>query len=149
LGSGVGRGLVAGSFLHQFNKLIGIEYLENLHLLALETKNKYDEKFEDIFKNNKELFKFVNKKSDFEVYNGNFLSFDWKDASFIFANSTCFSAELMNSLSQKAEELNKGTIFVTFTKKLPNLSDKWEVKEGFKRVMSWGIATIYVHRKVN
>lgn len=71
-----------------------------------------------------------------------------KKPSFIFANSTCFSPELMQSLSKKAEELPQGTIFVTFTKRLPHLSENWEVKEGFRRLMSWGIATIYVHRKI-
>ena len=54
----------------------------------------------------------------------------------------------MQALSNKAEELSEGTIFVTFTKKLPNLSDNWEYLEGFRRLMSWGIATIYIHRKI-
>ena len=113
----------------------------------MEIKTNFDENFETILKTNSDLFKNVNKKSEFEVYNGDFLQFDWSEASFLFANSTCFSAELMNSLSQKADELKKGAIFVTFTKKLPNLSEKWEIRDGFRRVMSWGIATIYVHRK--
>ena len=98
---------------------------------------------------NKHFIKNVNSISHFEVFNGNFLLYDWSDASFLFANSTCFSAELMQSLSQKAEDLKKGTIFVTFTKKLPNLSENWETGDGFRRLMSWGIATIYVHRKIN
>ena len=55
----------------------------------------------------------------------------------------------MKALSNKAETLKKGTFFVTFTKKLPDLSENWEIKEGFRRLMSWGIATIYVHHKIN
>jgi hypothetical protein len=140
---------VAASFLHPFQKLIGIEYLENLHTLALVIKSNYDENFDEVLKKNASSFRNVSKKIDFEVYNGNFLQFDWTDASFIFANSTCFSVDLMNSLTEKAEKLNKGTIFVTFTKKLPNLSENWEIRDGFRRVMSWGIATIYVHRKIH
>jgi hypothetical protein len=55
----------------------------------------------------------------------------------------------MNNLSKKADnELKPGAFFVTFTKRLPNLSDKWEVRDGFRRLMSWGIATIYIHRKL-
>ena len=108
----------------------------------------YDENFEKLLHNNQQFIKNVSQKSDFEVYNGNFLQYDWSEASFLFANSTCFSLELMNSLSQKAEQLKKATIFVTFTKKLPNLSENWEIRDGFRRVMSWGIATIYVHRKL-
>lgn len=94
------------------------------------------------------LFTIGNSLPILEFYNEDFLNFDWKEASFVFANSTCFSAELMQSLSKKAEELPKGTFFVTFTKRLPNLSENWEVKEGFRRLMSWGIATVYVHRKI-
>jgi len=55
----------------------------------------------------------------------------------------------MVQLTKKAEELRKGTIFITFTKRLPELSKDWIVKPGFRRLMSWGIATIYVHRKIN
>ena len=83
-----------------------------------------------------------------ELTCGDFLEFEWKDASFVFANSTCFSPELMQNLSKKSEELKVGTFFVTFTKRLPNLSENWEVKEGFRRLMSWGIATVYVHKKI-
>ena len=140
---------MAAAFLHPFNKLVGIEYLENLHSLALLIKRFFDENFDKVVYSNPGLFKNINEKSEFEVINGNFLEHDWSHASFIFANSTCFSTELMSSLSQKAEELKKGTIFVTFTKKLPNLSENWEIRDGFRRVMSWGIATIYVHRKIN
>jgi hypothetical protein len=83
-----------------------------------------------------------------EIINGDFLEADWSNASFVFANSTCFSAELMQQLTKKADELKPGTVFVTFTKRLPNLPESWEVKDGFRRLMSWGIATVYVHRKL-
>ena len=83
------------------------------------------------------------------LYNDDFLKHDWSEASILFANSTCFSSELMLKLSQKAETLKKGTIFITFTKRLPELSENWVIMPGFRRVMSWGIATIYVHRKIN
>ena len=50
----------------------------------------------------------------------------------------------MEALAIKAEELKPGTFFVTFTKKLPGLSENWELRAGFRRLMSWGIATIYI-----
>jgi len=84
-----------------------------------------------------------------QIFNDDFLTHDWTQASVLFANSTCFSPELMVQLTKKAEELRKGTIFITFTKRLPELSKDWIVKPGFRRLMSWGIATIYVHRKIN
>jgi hypothetical protein len=54
----------------------------------------------------------------------------------------------MTQLSIKAEEeLQSGAFFVTFTKRLSNLGENWDVREGFRRLMSWGIATVYIHRK--
>lgn len=83
------------------------------------------------------------------LYNDDFLKHSWTDCSIVFANSTCFSHELMEKLSIKAEqELKEGTFFITFTKKLPKLGDNWDIRPGFRRIMSWGIATIYVHRKI-
>lgn len=149
LGSGVGRGLVGAALLYPFNKCIGIEYLENLHILAKEIKSVYDMKFESLLKNYPEYFENYKKIPDFDVINGDFLSYDWSDASFVFANSTCFTAELMQALAKKAEDLKPGTFFVTFTKKLPGLSSNWDLRAGFRRLMSWGIATIYIHRKIS
>jgi hypothetical protein len=82
------------------------------------------------------------------LINGDFLETDWSEASLLFANSTCFSLELMEALNKKAEETKVGTFFVTFTKKLPSLSDKWVIYDSFRRLMSWGIATVYIHKKV-
>lgn len=88
------------------------------------------------------------KLPQMELINDDFLNYDWSESSLVFANSTCFSQELMSSIANKAEELKQGSIFVTFTKKLPDLSDKWLVCDGFRRLMSWGIATVYVHKKI-
>jgi hypothetical protein len=120
-----------------------------LHNIGLDIKSKYDKKFEEIYDNYKNSY-FENFKSipQVELVNGDFLKTSWSDASLILANSTCFSNELMSALAKKAdEELQMGAFFVTFTKKLPGLSEKWEIKDGFRRLMSWGIATIYVHHK--
>ena len=121
-----------------------------LHNIGLDIKSKYDKKFEEIYENYKNSY-FENFKSipQVELINGDFLKTSWSDASLILANSTCFSNELMSALAKKADdELQPGAFFVTFTKKLPGLSQKWQVKDGFRRLMSWGIATIYIHHKM-
>ena len=81
---------------------------------------------------------------------GNFLKTDLSEASFIFCNSTCFTNELLLQISQKiTKEAPNGCIVVTFTKKLPFLnSGEWDIKRGFKRLMSWGIATVFVHKRL-
>ena len=54
----------------------------------------------------------------------------------------------MNNIANKAnKECKSGTIIITFTKRLTALSVDWELRDGFRRLMSWGIATIYIHRR--
>ena len=63
-------------------------------------------------------------------------------------NSTCFTQDLVDKITIKAiNECKSGTIIISFTKKLWDLGNDWECNNGFKRLMSWGIATVYVHRK--
>ncbi len=150
LGSGIGRGVVAAAFLYPFKKCVGIEFLGKLHSIALEIKSKYEKKSDEIASS---LLSLQNDNAGkvipaIELYNDDFLKHSWRDATFILANSTCFSADLMAALSKKAEEeLPPGALFITFTKRLSNLGENWDVRDGFRRLMSWGIATIYIHKK--
>ena len=135
--------------IHPFKNFIGIEYLENLHNIGVTIKEKFDENLQIFSDENPGLVPEFTPTQNIELIAGDFLEMNWSDASFLFANSTCFSPDLMRALSKKAEELPVGAIFVTFTKKLPLLPENWEVINGFRRLMSWGIATVYVHRKMS
>ncbi len=137
--------------IHSFDKYVGIEFLENLHSLAIEVINNFEFNSENLIKSSPHLLPTSESqfKPAFEILNADFLTYEWSGSSFIFANSTCFSQELMQSLSSKSEECTKGTFIVTFTKRLPDLSENWKVCDGFKRLMSWGIATVYIHLKIN
>lgn len=63
----------------------------------------------------------------------------------------------MTKIAEKAELMDKGTWFVTLTKKLPgcyikedetsNQNANWECVHSIKRVMSWGHATVNIHYK--
>ena len=117
-------------------------------MVAVQVKGKFEEYFDEVIANNCEIFPKFEKKCEIEFLNGDFLNYDLSDVSFVFANSTCFSMELMEKISLKAEELKGGSFFVTFTKELLNLSDNWIVKDGFKKIMSWGIATVFIHYKI-
>ena len=80
------------------------------------------------------------------VYEGSFLEYDWTDGDVIFANSTCFDDNLMMSMSKMAEGCKPGAIFVTFTKGLN--SKAFELLERKRYTMSWGPATVFIHRKL-
>jgi hypothetical protein len=147
LGSGTGKPVIAMSLMHNFKKLIGIEFLENLVKLSQFIRNNYNQTINEKFVKNKNLFSF-DKPNTIEFIQGDFLKHNWGDASVIFANSTCFSLEMINNIAEKAnKECKKGTIIITFTKKLNKLNSNWELRNGFRRLMTWGIATIYVHRR--
>ena len=135
--------------IHPFKSYIGIEFLENLHNLAVTIKEKFDENLKFLREENPDFIPEFTNENNIELVCGDFLASDWKETSFVFANSTCFSGDLMQSLSKKAQELPVGAVFVTFTKRLPMLPDNWEVNNGFRRLMSWGIATVYVHKKLS
>lgn len=123
--------------------------MENLHLMADKAIGDYNMLYKNIDNETKLLFHNQDQPK-FHLIQSDFLNVDWSNASLIFTNSTCFSSQLMNDLSLKAQSLRKGAIFVTFTKRLPNLwvSGNWEIKNGFRRLMSWGIATVFIHHKI-
>ena len=147
LGSGTGKPVLAMALMHRFKRLIGIEFLDNLFKLSLSIKQNYEKTIEDKFENFRQYFDFESP-NQIEFLQGDFLKHSWEDTSFIFVNSTCFSINLMNNIANKAnKECKSGTIIVTFTKRLTALSVDWELKDGFRRIMSWGIATIYLHRR--
>ena len=147
LGSGTGKAVISIALICRFKRLIGIEFLENLFKLSLGIKQNYDKTIGDKFGNYRQLFNFENP-NQIEFLQGDFLKHSWEDTSIIFANSTCFSFNMMNNIANKANiECKPGTIIITFTKRLTNLSADWELRDGFRRLMTWGIATIYIHRR--
>ncbi|CAB1109286.1 unnamed protein product [Ectocarpus sp. CCAP 1310/34] len=79
------------------------------------------------------------------VFAGSFLEYDWSDGDCVFANSTCFPEDLMDALARQAEELKPGSIVVTFTKGLD--STAFEVLSKRRFEMSWGPATVFIHRR--
>ena len=147
LGSGTGKAVVAMSLIHPFKKCVGIEYLETLYDLSQEVKQIYDSTINEKFSTYKQLFT-MSQPNKIEFIKGDFLKEKWEDTSVILANSTCFNLDLISAIGNKAnKECKSGTIIVTFTKRLNSLDHEWEFKDGFKRIMTWGIATIYVHKK--
>ena len=107
----------------------------------------YEDSIDEKFTNNRNLFN-LEKPNQIEFLHGNFLEQSWDDTSIMFANSTCFTENLMKSIATKAnKECKSGTIIITFTKRLTTLNSDWELRDGFQRLMTWGIATVYIHRR--
>lgn len=72
-----------------------------------------------------------------------FFNWDWTDANFVFANSTCFDEGMMRRIA--SVPVNSGTLGISFTKNFNE--EEWEILESVKKNMSWGEATVYIQRK--
>lgn len=142
LGSGTGKGAVAAALLGDFSICRGIELLEGLFNISISIKNKYDEKSAQILAEHSGLFKTL---PAVELYLNDFFQYDWSDAGFVFANSTCFDYEMMKKIGQV--QLKNGTVGISFTKTIPG--DNWIVLESIKKNMSWGEATVYIQRYIS
>ena len=80
--------------------------------------------------------------------NNDFLNENLSEGSLIFTNSTCFTQELLDKIAEKVnKEVKIGCIVVTTTRPLKLDKEKWDILKGVKRMMSWGVASIFVHKK--
>eukprot|EP01031_Cornospumella_fuschlensis_P034472 gene34472-41734_t len=108
LGSGTGKALFVARMTQDFSKCIGIEILQSLHTQASTIVDRYNTSYRDVLS--------MGQSGYARVFEGSFEDFDWSDGDVVFANSTCFSDELMSLLSKQSERLKPGSIVVTFTK---------------------------------
>jgi hypothetical protein len=142
LGSGTGKGVIAAAVLHSFEKCVGIEILEGLHDISVQVKEAYEREMPVALAQNPQVFK---KMPEVQTILGSFFEVDWTDASFIFANSTCFDIAMRNRIS--ATPVKSGTLGISLTK--PLSSSHWKILESIRKRMSWGEATVFIQRKLD
>lgn len=170
LGSGHGNVCVQAALIHPFKSCIGIEFLSPLHKMAMRLKNIYDKNILEILKVNSlsekklfinhfevnlnsELYPDVNTRLEFitpevNYIKGSFFENDWSDASMVYICSTCFSNDIIQQIFEKTIFLKKGSIIVNTDHEMPeHLKEHFESITPFQRLMSWGVATIYIHRR--
>ena len=140
LGSGTGKAVIAARLACDFSRCLGIEILESLHTQGAMIMHRFNEQFQDLLS--------AGMHQMAAVFEGSFLSYDWSDGDVVFANSTCFDEKLMGDMAAMARNLKPGAFFVTFTKGL-NIPDAFEVIERKRYRMSWGPATVFIHRRLN
>lgn len=142
LGSGTSRALFVARLTQDFRRCVGVEVLTSLHEAALTVIAKF----------NRFLRGYLNttQPQEVEAVNGSFLDLeacDWSDGDLVFANSTCFDDSLIAGIAERAERLKPGAYVVTFTKGLE--SRAFEVLDKRRYKMSWGPATVFIHRRLN
>lgn len=93
LGSGMGKLVLAVFLRTSFKKVIGIEGSDTHHQQAVNIFNKVKSILPDIF-----------TKGTLELIQGNFLDFDFNQASIIYTCSTCFTQELLWMIGEKINQ---------------------------------------------
>lgn len=125
LGSGVGKFSVQVFLSSPVKKVIGIEAHAKRHTQAKEALKLVKKDLPELFKNNRQI----------NYIQGNFLNFNFDEATHIFTCSTCFSPELMQMIGTKLNHSKKvKTIFSL--KKIPNL-EIFELKDTLQVKCSW------------
>jgi len=140
LGSGTGKGVIAGALLHDFDECWGIELLSGLYGVSEQLKGTYDREFPRFMSEEPGLF---SSKPSVRMINASFFDIDWSNASFIFSNSSVFSVEMLTKLGDVP--IRPGTVAITTTKTL--ISPLWKVITSFKKKMSWGDATVIIQQR--
>ncbi len=143
VGAGTGKPVVAALVLHEFEEVRGIEILLGLHRISVEIANNWHSLkgtlpgVSPAQKACRVVFGFGDCTE---------AAYDVSDCTLLFANSTCFDDMLMEKIAKKADTCKPGTFFITFTRRLPSIN--WEVLEHERHMMSWGEATVYIHRRL-
>jgi hypothetical protein len=128
LGSGVGKAVVMGAFLHKFEACIGFEVLPELHTMALELFERAQQ----------------DTSARLESRLGDYMTEAWPEATVVLSNSTCLTREMFDQLVQKAaDSLPTGSVLISMSKAVHSAS--WLLVEQSQKALHWGICSFYVY----
>ncbi|KAE8888655.1 hypothetical protein PF005_g2838 [Phytophthora fragariae] len=133
LGSGTGKAVIAASLVHPFDQAIGIELLEPLVHCAEKRKAALGKMKTPLL------------KTDIDFITGSLLTTKWEDGDVVFCHGTCFNDKEWTQISRAAEKLKQGAFFISTTHVLR--TGLFEVVKSVNFAMSWGTATVYIHRR--
>lgn len=141
VGSGTGKPVFAACLMHAFTQARGIEILEGLHKASLDLHDRWRSPAVQ------SVLPVGHGAVDITFQCGNATkTFDWSDADVVFMNSTCFSEQLMLTLCETADRMQLGSWAITFTRKLPSIN--WQTMDSTVYTMSWGVATVFIQKKI-
>lgn len=141
LGSGTGRALVGAALCHNFQKVVGIEYLESLHNAAVKVCDSYR-----ALQQRGELPKNAASSDALAAVCGDILAYDWSDGDIIFANSTCFTMPMFRKIAEKCKDLAVGSYVITYSTELQSPYLKTVSEKEY--VQSWGKCTVFTHIRI-
>ena len=138
LGSGCGKAVLAASLVVDFEELHGVEVLSALYDAS--------DSVVSIFRQLEgDMHELPEDAVPITLHHEDFLDWDWSWADVVFANSTCFSTELVSEIAVRAARLKPGSLIITITQRLDHPAI--ELVGQSKQHMGWGDATFYIHRR--
>lgn len=138
LGSGTGKAVLLAALLGNFDRVIGIEIVPELHAASVKMRDEY--------------YAFVKphlpeaKHHTIDFILADILTHDFSDGDVVFVQSTCFPEELMAAVERKLEKLKVGAKTVSLSR--PIASHSFVVEISGRCRLGWGEATVYIQRKV-
>lgn len=139
LGSGTGKAVIAAALVGSFDKLIGIELLDDLYEASERVLAKFEAEVRP--KLPAEL-----KRRSVAFIHANFFDYDWHDADCVFVQATCMSDTALTQLETNLELLKLGSTVITVTVPLSSLQFKNTDSKKFQ--LGWGEATVFFYKKV-
>jgi len=145
IGCGTAKPVFAAALSHPFEVCRGVELLGTLFDLATDIADRYKRRIQP------QLPRGDPRRDSLRVELWRMDAFadecDWSDSDLVFANATCFSSEMLASFHAKCLVLKPGAFVAMTTNKL--LSSHFQVVETSSLHEDWGIATLYILKKVD
>ena len=142
LGSGVGNIVYGALLAHDFNAVVGIEILADLHNVAMDIHEYWDSEVKRPLplKKQETIVKFVN---------GDCSYINWSYGDIVFANATSFDMPLMEKLGKQACELKAESFFIVLSNKLPEkiCGEYFDLLQSDGIETDWGKASLYIYRR--
>ena len=142
VGCGIGKPVFAAALLHDFQRCVGIEILEDCHRACVDTLRFWTQNIKPELGDDRTS----PENLQFSFLHNDALMVDWSNADVVFMNSTAFTTALMINLSVACRGLREGAIIITTTKKI--IGKQYELIEEREMEESWGEAHVYVFRRL-
>eukprot|EP00937_MAST-01D_sp_MAST-1D-sp2_P005394 g5394.t1 len=149
LGCGAGKAVFAAALCpnHDFAVCTGVEILEPLYGMCLELLASWKDEFAPALSRSK-------RDTEICFLHGDMLLTDWGEAECVFCNCATFDADTMEKLSDYAQDLSKGVIFLAAGQKLVAQDDDdgdpaYELLEEYFIEAPFGSLTVFIYRKLS
>jgi len=139
LGCGSGKAVFTTALLYPDVIARGVELLPPLYNLCLELTKK----LKGLMSNDKY---FKTHTLNIEFFQENLLEYDFSNANILFLNATCFTKDNWTKICEKMEKLAPGSRVIISSRSLE--SDNFELIHARSHLMSWGMNTVHIYRKI-